>query len=134
GYLRSYRRLLYQLLLGMLLASLIQLIFPFLTQSIVDVGINTRNIPFIYVVLVAQLMLFFSRTVTDFFRRWIVLHLSTRVNLSIISDFLVKMMKLPMSFFDSRNLGDILQRIGDHTRIESFISTSSISIIFSFFN
>lgn len=134
GYLRGYRRFLYQLILGMLLGSLIQLVFAFLTQSVVDVGINTKNISFIYIVLAAQLILFFSRTVTDFFRRWILLHLSTRINLSIISDFLVKMMKLPMGFFDSKNIGDILQRISDHTRIESFISTSSLSIIFSFFN
>lgn len=134
GYLRSYRGLLYQLFLGMLLGSLIQLVFPFLTQSVVDVGINTQNVSFIYIVLAAQLMLFLSRTVTDFFKRWIILHLSTHINLSIVSDFLVKMMKLPMGFFDSRNIGDILQRIGDHTRIETFISTSSLSIIFSSFN
>lgn len=90
---------------------------PFLTQSIVDVGINTRNTPFIYIVLAAQLMLIFSRTMAEFIRRWILLHLSTRINLSIISDFLVKLMQLPMSFFDSKKIGDILQRIEDHSRI-----------------
>ncbi|MFM9837917.1 MAG: cysteine peptidase family C39 domain-containing protein [Cyclobacteriaceae bacterium] len=134
GYLKTYRRFIGQLLIGLLLGSLIQFILPFLTQSIVDVGINTRNIPFIYIVLAAQLMLIFSRTVAEFIRRWILLHLSTRINLSIISDFLIKLMQLPMSFFDSKKIGDILQRIEDHSRIERFLSSSSLSILFSFFN
>ena len=134
GYLKTYRRFIVQLLIGLLLGSLIQLILPFLTQSIVDVGINTRNTPFIYIVLAAQLMLIFSRTVAEFIRRWILLHLSTRINLSIISDFLIKLMQLPMSFFDSKKIGDILQRIEDHSRIERFLSSSSLSILFSFFN
>jgi ATP-binding cassette, subfamily B, bacterial len=134
GYLKTYRRFIGQLLIGLLLGSLIQLILPFLTQSIVDVGINTRNTPFIYIVLAAQLMLIFSRTAAEFLRRWILLHLSTRINLSIISDFLIKLMQLPMSFFDSKKIGDILQRIEDHSRIERFLSSSSLSILFSFFN
>jgi ATP-binding cassette, subfamily B, bacterial len=134
GYLKTYRRFIVQLLIGLLLGSLIQLILPFLTQSIVDVGINTRNTPFIYIVLAAQLMLIFSRTVAEFIRRWILLHLSTRINLSIISDFLIKLMQLPMSFFDSKKIGDIMQRIEDHSRIERFLSSSSLSILFSFFN
>lgn len=134
GYLKTYRRFSGQLLIGLLLGSLIQLILPFLTQSIVDVGINTRNTPFIYIVLAAQLMLIFSRTSAEFLRRWILLHLSTRINLSIISDFLIKLMQLPMSFFDSKKIGDILQRIEDHSRIERFLSSSSLSILFSFFN
>ncbi len=134
GYLHSYRRFIVQLIIGLLLGSLIQLILPFLTQSIVDVGINTRNTPFIYLVLAGQLMLFFGRTVAEFLRRWILLHLSTRINLSIISDFLIKLMQLPMGFFDSKKIGDILQRIDDHSRIERFISTSSLSVLFSFFN
>jgi ATP-binding cassette, subfamily B, bacterial len=134
GYLKTYRRFIGQLLIGLLLGSLIQLILPFLTQSIVDVGINTRNTPFIYIVLAAQLMLIFSRTSAEFLRRWILLHLSTRINLSIISDFLIKLMQLPMSFFDSKKIGDILQRIEDHSRIERFLSSSSLSILFSFFN
>ncbi|MFN7654982.1 MAG: peptidase domain-containing ABC transporter [Cyclobacteriaceae bacterium] len=134
GYLRTYKRFILQLLLGLMLSSLIQLILPFLTQSIVDVGINTRNIPFIYLVLAGQLMLFVGRTVAEFLRRWILLHLGTRINLSIISDFLMKLMKLPMSFFDSKMIGDILQRVEDHSRIERFLSSSSLSILFSFFN
>jgi ATP-binding cassette subfamily B protein len=134
GYLKTYHRFIVQLIIGLLLGSLIQLIMPFLTQSIVDVGINTRNTPFIYIVLAAQLMLIFSRTMAEFIRRWILLHLSTRINLSIISDFLIKLMQLPMSFFDSKKIGDILQRIEDHSRIERFMSSSSLSILFSFFN
>lgn len=134
GYLHRYRKFIGQLFLGLLLGSLIQLIFPFLNQSIVDVGINTRNINFIYLILAGQLMLFFSRTVVDFIRRWILLHLSTRINISIISDFLIKLMKLPLSFFDSKMVGDLLQRIEDHSRVERFINSSSLSILFSFFN
>lgn len=134
GYLHSYQRFIMQLLIGLLLGSLIQLILPFLTQSVVDVGINTRNVPFIYMVLAGQLMLFVGRTVAEFLRRWILLHLSTRINLSIISDFLIKLMQLPMGFFDSKKIGDILQRIEDHSRIERFLSSSSLSILFSFFN
>jgi len=134
GYLHSYQRFIMQLLIGLLLGSLIQLILPFLTQSVVDVGINTRNVPFIYMVLAGQLILFVGRTVAEFLRRWILLHLSTRINLSIISDFLIKLMQLPMGFFDSKKIGDILQRIEDHSRIERFLSSSSLSILFSFFN
>lgn len=130
GYLHSYRRFIVQLLIGLLLGSLIQLILPFLTQSVVDVGINTRNVPFIYMVLSGQLMLFIGRTVAEFLRRWILLHLSTRINLSIISDFLIKLMQLPMGFFDSKKIGDILQRNEDHSRIERFLSSSSLSILF----
>jgi ATP-binding cassette subfamily B protein len=134
GYLKSHRRFLFQLALGLLTGSLIQLALPFLTQSIVDVGINTQNIQFIYLVLAGQMMLFVSRMAVDFIRRWILLHLSTRINVSIISDFLVKLFKLPMTFFEGKMIGDILRRIDDHARIERFLSTSSLNIIFSFFN
>ena len=134
AYLKNYRKLIVQLFVGLLLGSIIQLIVPFLTQSIVDVGINTRNVNFIYLILAGQLMLFFSRMVVDFIRRWILLHLSTRINISIISDFLIKLLKLPLSFFDSKMVGDLLQRIDDHSRIERFLSSSSLNILFSFFN
>ena len=134
GYLKNHRKFLFQLALGLLTGSLIQLALPFLTQSIVDVGINTQNIQFIYLVLAGQMMLFFSRMAVDFIRRWILLHLSTRINISIISDFLIKLFRLPMSFFEGKMIGDILRRIDDHTRIERFLSTSSLNIIFSFFN
>jgi ATP-binding cassette subfamily B protein len=134
NYLQSHRKFLIQLVLGLLTGSLIQLALPFLTQSIVDVGINTQNIHFIYIVLAGQMMLFISRMAVDFIRRWILLHLSTRINISIISEFLIKLFKLPIPFFEGKMIGDILRRIDDHTRIERFLSTSSLNIIFSFFN
>ncbi len=131
SYLKPYKKYLYQLLMGLLLGSLFQLIFPFLTQSIVDVGINNQDIGFIYLVLIAQLMLTLSRASVEFIRSWIFLHISTRINISLISDFLIKLMKLPLGFFDTQKIGDIMQRIGDHRRIESFLTTSSLNIIFS---
>lgn len=134
SYLKPYKRFLYQLVLGMLLGSILQLLFPFLTQSIVDVGINNQDLDFIYLILFAQLILFVSRMTVDFIRGWILLHLSTRINIFLISDFLIKLMKLPMGFFDSRLIGDILQRIGDQRRIENFLTTSSLNILFSMVN
>ncbi len=134
NYLKPYRKLVYQLMLGFLLGSLIQLALPFLTQSIVDIGINTQNIGFIYLVLIAQLVLFASRMSVEFIRSWILLHISTRINISIISDFLIKLMKLPLGFFDSKMIGDILQRIEDHDRIERFLTAQSIGILFSVFS
>lgn len=134
SYLKGHGRLFFQLVLGLLTASLIQLALPFLTQSIVDVGINTQNIQFIYLVLGGQMMLFISRASVDFMRRWILLHLSTRINIAIISDFLIKLYKLPLSFFEGKRIGDILRRIEDHTRIEKFLSNSSLTFSFSVFN
>jgi len=134
SYLKPHRKYIVQLILGMLLGSILQLIFPFLTQSIVDVGISNNDINFIYLILIAQLVLFISRMSVDFIRGWILLHLSTRMNISLISDFLIKLMKLPLGFFDIKLIGDILQRIADHRRIEHFLTTSSLNILFSLFN
>ena len=134
SYLKPHRKYIVQLILGMLLGSMLQLLFPFLTQSIVDVGISNNDIQFIYLILIAQLVLFISRMSVDFIRGWILLHLSTRMNISLISDFLIKLMKLPLGFFDIKLIGDILQRIGDHRRIEHFLTTSSLNIMFSLFN
>lgn len=134
SYLRPYRRLVGQLLLGLLLGSMIQLMLPFLTQSVVDFGINNQNLGFIYLVLIAQLMLSFSSSAVDFIRGWILLHLGTRINIALISDFLIKLMKMPISYFDSKMTGDILQRINDHKRIQDFLTGSSLSVIFSVFN
>lgn len=133
-YFRPHHRLMVQLLLGFLAASIIQLIFPFLTQSMVDVGINNQDIGFIYLVLIAQLMLFAGQTSIDFIRSWILLHVSTRINISILSDFLIKLMKLPVRFFDTRMTGDLMQRILDHRRIERFLTTQTMNILFSFVN
>ena len=134
SYLRPYKQLIGQLLLGLLLGSLIQLMLPFLTQSVVDFGINNQDMGFIWLVLVAQLTLTFSSAAVEFIRGWILLHLGTRVNISLISDFLAKLMRLPMSYFDTKMTGDILQRINDHTRIQDFLTGSSLSVVFSAFN
>ena len=133
-YVRPHRRLMSQLMIGFLAASIIQLIFPFLTQSIVDVGINNQDIGFIYLVLAAQMMLFVGRMSVDFIRSWILLHISTRINISIISDFLIKLMKLPIGFFDTKMIGDLMQRIQDHRRIERFLTTQTLGVLFSLFN
>ncbi|MEO0775830.1 MAG: peptidase domain-containing ABC transporter [Bacteroidota bacterium] len=133
-YLTPYRRLVAQLGLGLLLASIFQLIFPFLTQAIVDVGIENQNIEFIYLILLAQLMLFLSQTAVSTIQSWILLHIGTRVNVNLLSDFLIKLMKLPIGFFDSKMIGDLLQRINDHRRIEEFLTNSTLITLFSFFN
>ena len=134
AYLGNYRKYVVQLILGLLLGSVLQLIFPFLTQAIVDIGINTGDINFVYLVLGAQLMLFAGRIAVEFIRSWILLHISTRINISLISDFLIKLMKLPIGFFDTKMIGDLMQRIGDHKRIESFFTNSSLTTLFSLFN
>ncbi|MDR7209012.1 peptidase domain-containing ABC transporter [Flavobacterium piscis] len=133
-YLFPYKSFVIQLAIGLLAGSLLQVIFPFLTQSIVDVGIQNQNIHFIYLVLFAQLFLFFGKTALELIRSWILLHLSTRINISLISDFFIKLMNLPISFFDVRMTGDIMQRINDHHRIERILTTSSISVLFSLIN
>ncbi len=134
SYLRPYKKFLFQLFLGLFFGSILQLIFPFLTQAIVDKGINNQDINFVYLVLIAQLVLFVSQTSVEFIRSWILLHISTRVNISLISDFLIKLMKLSIGFFDTKMIGDILQRIGDHSRIESFLTSSTLNILFSMLN
>lgn len=133
-YLTPYKRELFQLILGMLTASILQLIMPFLTQSLVDTGIRDSNLNFITLVLIAQLVIFIARLSVDFIRSWILLHVNTRINIALISDFLAKLMRLPLHFFDTKKVGDIMQRIGDHNRIESFMTGSSISTLFSFVN
>jgi ATP-binding cassette subfamily B protein len=133
-YLLKYKTLVIQLAVGLLGGSLLSLIFPFLTQSIVDVGIQNQDINFIYVVLLAQIMLFLGRMGIETIRSWILLHLSARINISIISDFFIKLMKLPISFFDTRMTGDIMQRINDHHRIEQLLTSSSLNTLFSLVN
>jgi ATP-binding cassette subfamily B protein len=133
-YLGPYRREFVQLVLGMVTASVLQLIMPFLTQSLVDTGIRDSNPGFITLILVAQLVIFVARLSVDFIRNWILLHMNTRINIALISDFLAKLMRLPLRFFDTKMVGDIMQRIGDHSRIESFMTGSSVSTLFSFVN
>jgi len=134
GYLFRYKQLIIQLFIGLAVGSLLQLILPFLTQSIVDIGINTKNLNFIYIILIAQTMLFMGRLSVEFIRSWILLHISTRVNISILTDFIIKLMKLPMSFFDSRMTGDIMQRMNDQSRIQTFLTGPTLNIVFSVFN
>ncbi len=130
-YFKPYPRYFFQLFLGLLVGSFLQLIFPFLTQQIVDTGINTKNLNFIYLVLIAQLALFCSQTALSIIRSWILLHVTSRINLRMLSDFLIKLMNLPISFFESKNTGDILQRIYDHNRIQNFLSATTLDVLFS---
>ncbi len=133
-YLIRYKRFVIQLVFGLLAGSLLQLIFPFLTQSIVDVGIKNQDLNFVYLILGAQVFLFLGKTVITVIRSWILLHLSTRVNISLISDFFIKLMNLPIAFFDSKLTGDILQRINDHERVEQLLTSSSLNVLFSTVN
>jgi len=133
-YIFPYKSFIIQLIIGLLAGSMLELIFPFLTQSIVDVGIQNQNIHFIYLILFAQLFIFVAKTALELIRSWILLHLSTRINISLISDFFIKLMNLPISFFDVRMTGDIMQRINDHHRIEQVLTTSSLNVLFSLIN
>ncbi len=133
-YLKPYRRQIALLLAGLVAGSLIQLIFPFLTQAIIDRGIKNNDIRLIWLILAGQLALVAGRMAVEFTRGWLLLHLGTKLNISIVSDFLARLMSLPIAYFDSKLNGDILQRIEDNSRIESYLTSSSLSILFSFFN
>lgn len=133
-YVKLYKKFFFQIFLGLFIGSIIQLIFPFLTQAVIDIGINTRDLGFIYLVLFAQLALVIGRMTVEFVRGWLLLHISTRVNVALVSGFLHKMMALPISYFDKKLSGDIIQRIEDNQRIESFLSNTSLSVLFSFVN
>jgi ATP-binding cassette subfamily B protein len=132
GYVRKYKKYFGQIILGLSVGSLLQLVLPFLTQSIVDVGIRNQDIGFIW--LLGQLMLTFSSTAIDFIRRWLLLHISMRINISLVSDFFIKLLKLPMSFFDTKLMGDLMQRMGDHSRVNSFLTGQTLTIAFSLFS
>ena len=134
NYLRPYRSQLVQLVLGLIIGSILSLIFPFLTQAVVDQGIANNNLSFITLILIAQLVLSVTQVAVGFIRNWISLHMNARIGISLISDFLSKLMKLPLHFFDAKNIGDILQRIGDHGRIQGFMTSTTISTLFSFVN
>ena len=133
-YLTPYRREAVQLLLGMLTASLLQLLLPFLTQSLVDTGIRDSNLPFITLVLVAQLVIFGAKLSVEFIRSWLLLHVNARINIALISDFLAKLTRLPLRFFDTKMVGDLMQRIGDHNRVETFLTGTSLNTLFSLLN
>jgi ATP-binding cassette subfamily B protein len=131
GYLKPYKKLIVQFALGMLAGLLFQLMFPFLTQSLIDVGVNGQNIGFVWLILIAQLVLSISQVFVKFIQSWIVLNIGRRVNINLISDFLEKMMRLPLGFFDSKNMGDLFQRITDNHRVESFLTGSILNMLFS---
>ena len=131
GYVKKYRKYFGQIILGLLVGSLLQLVLPFLTQSIVDVGIKNQNIGFVWLILLGQLMLTISRTAIDFIRRWLLLHISLRINISLVSDFFIKLLKLPMSFFDTKLMGDLMQRMNDHSRVNNFLTQQTLNITFA---
>ncbi len=131
GYLKQYRRYFVQIALGLLVGSLLQLILPFLTQAIVDLGIKHRDIGLIWLILLGELMIVIGRTSTDFIRRWLLLHISMRINISLVSDFFIKLLKLPMPFFDTKLMGDLLQRMSDHSRVQSFLTNQTLGVMFT---
>lgn len=131
GYIRQYRKYFVQILLGLFVGSLLQLTLPFLTQNIVDIGIKNKDIGFIWLILLGQLVITISRTSIDFIRRWLLLHISMRINISLVSDFFIKLLQLPMSFFDTKLMGDLMQRIGDHSRVNAFLTQQTLSVTFS---
>lgn len=131
GYLKPYKRFYFQLILSLGVATLLQIIFPFLTQAMVDVGVSNQDLGFVYLIVFAQIALFISTVSNQFIRRWLLLHMNARINISIRSDFLVKLMKLPISFFERKTPGDIMQRIQDHNRIQQFFTSQTVDFIFS---
>ena len=133
-YLKPYRRFIIQLLLGMTFSSLLSLVFPFLTQSLVDHGVMRQNVSFIHLILFSQILLFVGSIAIDVIKSWILLHVNTRISVTIISDFLLKLMRLPINFFETKNIGDITQRINDHHRIEKFLTGSTLGMFFSIIN
>jgi ATP-binding cassette subfamily B protein len=134
AYFSPYKKLITQLFIGLIVGSLIQFIFPFLMQSIVDYGVNYQNINFIYLILLAQLVLFLSSNAVQLVRGWLLLHITSRISIRLLSNFLAKLMNLSLGFFDTKNTGDILQRIQDNRRIETFLSSTTLNTLFSFFN
>lgn len=128
---KKYRKYFGQIILGLVVGSLLQLALPFLTQFIVDIGIKNQDIGFVWLILLGQLMLTISRTAIDFIRRWLLLHISLRINISLVSDFFIKLLKLPMSFFDTKLMGDLIQRMSDHSRVNNFLTQQTLSITFS---
>jgi ATP-binding cassette, subfamily B, bacterial len=130
-YLTKYRKELLQIIAGLVAASILQVFFPFLTKSIVDIGIRNSDMRFIYMVLLAQLMVFLGKTAIEILRSYILLHISTRINIHLLSDFFVKLMRLPLGYFDAKMVGDTMQRINDHKRVESFFTSGALNTIFS---
>lgn len=134
SYLLPYKSYFIQLAIALLLSSMFALILPFLSQSLIDIGINQSNYGFINLILISQVLLQISVLFVEFIKGWIFLHMGTRISLSIMSDFLIKVLKLPISFFETRSVGDLLQRMGDHKTIQSFLTSAALNIVFSVVN
>lgn len=132
-YIKPHQKLMLQILLGLVVGSILQLAVPFLTQNIVDTGIYKKDLNFIWLVLAAQLMLTIGQMALELMRSWMMLHVSSRINISLISDFFIKLMKLPIRYFDTKLSGDLMQRIQDHHRIENFLTSTSLNALFSLF-
>ncbi|MBR5824904.1 MAG: peptidase domain-containing ABC transporter, partial [Paludibacteraceae bacterium] len=130
-YFKKYSKYFCLIILGLILGCILQLIMPFLTQSIVDVGIKNQNIGIVWLILLGELMIVVGKTANDFIRRWLLLHISLRINISLVSDFFIKLLKLPMVFFDTKLMGDLLQRMNDHSRIQNFLTSHVLSTLFS---
>lgn len=130
-YISNYKKYFFVIGCGLILGCALQLIMPFLTQSIVDIGIRHEDIGLIWLILLGELMIVIGKVITDFIRRWLLLHISIRINISLVSDFFIKLLKLPMSFFDTKLMGDLMQRIGDHSRVQDFLTSQVLGIIFS---
>ena len=131
SYLIPHRQLLCQLGIGMVVALVFNLVFPFLTQSVVDHGIGNLDLNLITLLLVGQLMIAFGQTTIEILQSWILLHVGGRVSTGLVADFLNKMLRLPLSFFETRSTGDIMQRINDHDRVRRFLTSSSVRMVFS---
>lgn len=131
GYIKQHRKYFFQIIIGLLIGCVLQLALPFLTQNVVDIGIKNKDIGFIWLILMGQLAITLSRTSVDFIRRWLLLHISMRINISLVSDFFIKLLQLPMSFFDTKLIGDLIQRIGDHSRVNAFLTQQTLNVAFS---
>lgn len=131
GYIQQYKKYLAIIAMGLLVGCVLEIILPFLTQSIVDIGIHKQDINIIFLILLGELMIVVGKTSIDFIRRWLLLHISVRLNLFLVSDFFIKLLRLPMHFFDSKLIGDFMQRIGDHNRIQSFLTNQVMSLLFA---
>ncbi|SFW82335.1 peptidase domain-containing ABC transporter [Chitinophaga sancti] len=133
-HMMRYKKIISRIVAGLFAASLLQLMLPFLTQNIVDTGIRQHNYHLLYLILAAQLCIFLGRTVIEMVRSYLLLHLSVRIDIGLLADFFIKLMKLPISYYDQRKNGDVMQRIIDHNRLDNFITSGVLSVLFSVIN
>ena len=134
AYFKPYQSVFYQVIVGLLLGSMLQLLFPFFLKSVVDTGIGNQDLSFIVLVLIAQLVLFLTRIAVEYLRNWNVLHLESRVYVTLLFDFINKLTRLPYRYFDTRHTADHIQRIQEHERIQSFIGSAGLISLFALLN